>query len=471
MSREASLAKNTMILALGTFLPRIISLLTTPIITAYTQGDGYGYISLLTTTVLSFVVPLATLQLEQAFFRFLINARNDHEKSVIISSGIFIVFGVMLLVSLGCMILPFIDLTGFWLFLLILYIWIEVFCQIMRFILRSFAMYKEYSFLAAMVVVVNFVILCVCLIVFEIGYMGVLIALTLADIVGICYSTYKTQIFKYIHIKNFEFNQAKEMLFYACPFIPNAVAWYINQMSDQWIITLFLGLTSNGIYIIATKVPAILNLIYPAFNLAWTESATRSVEDSDSDDYYGRMFKVIYCLLSAGTAGLVAISPFLFAFFNQNPELDAGFIYTPILVIGACFSCFAQFFSSIYVALKEGKNMMVTTVTAAFLNVVLNLLFVKKFGIIAAVFATVISNATLAGYRYYDINKRYCALKIPRRMILFTVFVFLLTVVLSLQGVLWINVVNVCISVIFAYVVAGDIVKIMLMSIVKKIKR
>ena len=61
MSREKSLIKNTLIMAVGTFLPRIINLLTTPIITSSTTGAQYGQIDLVTSTILNFIVPLCTL--------------------------------------------------------------------------------------------------------------------------------------------------------------------------------------------------------------------------------------------------------------------------------------------------------------------------------------------------------------------------------------------------------------------------
>ena len=52
MSREKTLVKNTLIMALGTFLPRIINLLTTPIITSATTDAQYGQLDLVTTTIL-----------------------------------------------------------------------------------------------------------------------------------------------------------------------------------------------------------------------------------------------------------------------------------------------------------------------------------------------------------------------------------------------------------------------------------
>ena len=87
MSREKTLVKNTLIMALGTFLPRIINLLTTPIITSATTDAQYGQLDLVTTTILSFIVPLCTLQIEQALFRFLVDAKSEKEQRRVITNG------------------------------------------------------------------------------------------------------------------------------------------------------------------------------------------------------------------------------------------------------------------------------------------------------------------------------------------------------------------------------------------------
>ena len=90
MSREKTLVKNTLIMAIGTFLPRIINLLTTPIITGTTTDAQYGQLDLVTTTILSFIVPLCTLQLEQALFRFLVDAKSVNEQKRVITNDFYV---------------------------------------------------------------------------------------------------------------------------------------------------------------------------------------------------------------------------------------------------------------------------------------------------------------------------------------------------------------------------------------------
>ena len=397
MSREKSLIKNTLIMAVGTFLPRIINLLTTPIINGSTTAGQYGQIDLVTSTILSFIVPLCTLQLEQALFRFLVDAKSLKEQKQTITNGYLIIFLMMLITGIVCWFVPVDMFEGSLKFFIIGYIWIEIIATTSRFVLRAFSKYKEYSILAALVVVVNFIIVAICLLYLKTGYIGVLIALIAADVIGFLYVLCVCNIFKYFSFKYIEAEYAIKMLNYALPFIPNQVSWYINQLSDRWIINIFLGASSNGVYALANKIPSIVTILYPAFNLAWTDSATRSVNDPDSAIYYNRMFKMLYCIVSAGTVLLLAVSPFIFMVLCQNESLQIAFMYTPTLILAMYFYCFSQFFGSIYVAVKSAKNMAITTTAAAIINIVINVACINLIGVQAAVISTLIANLFLAG--------------------------------------------------------------------------
>ena len=76
MSREGKLAKNTLILAIGTFLPKLASFVTLPILTGCLTKAEYGTYDLITVLV-SLLLPTVTLQIQAAAFRFLIDCRDD----------------------------------------------------------------------------------------------------------------------------------------------------------------------------------------------------------------------------------------------------------------------------------------------------------------------------------------------------------------------------------------------------------
>lgn len=69
MEREKALAKNTIIIGFGTFLPKVASIITLPIVTGSLTKAEYGTYDLLL-TLISLVLPLATLQIQTAAFRF-----------------------------------------------------------------------------------------------------------------------------------------------------------------------------------------------------------------------------------------------------------------------------------------------------------------------------------------------------------------------------------------------------------------
>ena len=79
MSREGKLVKNTIILAVGTFVPKLAIFVALPILTAYFTKAEYGTYDLVVTLV-SFVLPAATLQIQAAAFRFLIDVKENEEE-------------------------------------------------------------------------------------------------------------------------------------------------------------------------------------------------------------------------------------------------------------------------------------------------------------------------------------------------------------------------------------------------------
>ena len=92
MSREGKLAKNTLILSIGTFLPKLASFITLPILTGCLTQEDYGVYDLITVLV-SLLLPAATLQIQTAAFRYLIDIHDDETgcKSIITNIFAFIV--------------------------------------------------------------------------------------------------------------------------------------------------------------------------------------------------------------------------------------------------------------------------------------------------------------------------------------------------------------------------------------------
>ena len=87
--REKSLIKNTGILAIGTLASKVFSFFLLPLYTAVLTTEDYGTVDVLQTVAL-FAMPFVTLQLCSAVFRFIIEKKEDLEKTTVITTGIFV---------------------------------------------------------------------------------------------------------------------------------------------------------------------------------------------------------------------------------------------------------------------------------------------------------------------------------------------------------------------------------------------
>ena len=91
-NRERQLVKNTIIVAIGKICTQFISFFLLPLYTALLSTEEYGTVDLLNTCV-SLIIPIFFFQMDQAIFRFLIDARKDEEeKDKLISSCLITIF-------------------------------------------------------------------------------------------------------------------------------------------------------------------------------------------------------------------------------------------------------------------------------------------------------------------------------------------------------------------------------------------
>ena len=83
MHERLKLLKNTIIVAIGKFSTQILTFFLLPIYTAVLSTSEYGEYDLILTLV-TFFTPIITLSLDEAVFRFLIDAKSKRKKKYII---------------------------------------------------------------------------------------------------------------------------------------------------------------------------------------------------------------------------------------------------------------------------------------------------------------------------------------------------------------------------------------------------
>ena len=468
MNREKALAKNTFIIAIGTFLPKFSSIITLPIITGGLTKAEMGTYDLISTLV-SLFLPVATLQIQSAAFRFLIDVREDEKETKRIITNIisFILPTSLIALTILYLCLGNVSLVIRW--LICLYFFSDILMLSTQQIVRGLSNNKLYSASSVTISFSNMLLIVLTISVGKQGLVGVLASITIATTIGLILLLVKGHILSRIDLSLLSRKTLLEMLSYSWPMIPNSLSNWVLSFSDRAVLTAFMGLEANAIYSVANKIPALFTTVQGTFVFAWQENASLASKDSDADTYYAEMFDSIFGILVGIMALLIAATPILFWLLIRGDYKEA-YYQMPILFMGMLFSSMASFIGGIYVAHKKTRSVGVTTILAAACNLVIDLVFVHKIGIFAASISTLVSYVFLTIYRMVDVQKfqkvkfntgRFCLL--IARLVLMCAICWIDTVAL--------NVLNIILGCIIAVVVNRKIMKSILLTLKNKMKK
>lgn len=407
MNQKKKLLMNTVIIAIGKLSTQIISFLLLPLYTSKLSPDEYGTYDFLV-TLSTFALPIITLMMEESMFRFLIDAEDlKSKKRTITATVTYTLLGSVVFSVIATIVMAIIKYQYALVF--ILFVISNVLIGLSNALSRGTGKIKLYS-LSNFVLGVSTIILNILFIVtFKLGVNGLLWSNTIANTLTALFIFAKLHLGQFISRKDFSKKTLKEMIRYSVPLVPNNLSWVIISLSDRLMLTQMVGADANGIYSIANKFPNIVYTCYGFFSTAWKESAAKILKEDNKSQYYNSIYKDIKFFLKAIVLGLIAIMPFAFPLLVDSSYNDA-YNYIPILVISIYYTNMSNFYGGIFTAYKDTKIMGSTTVFAAIVNILINLIFIPKYGIYAATFSTLISNIIAYGYRRYKL-RNYIDLK------------------------------------------------------------
>lgn len=468
MNREKSLVKNTVILALGTYLPKLTTIITLPILTGYLTKAEYGSYDLITTLV-SLLLPAMTLQIQSAAFRFLISSR-DNEKEI--TSVVTNIFSFTVPVScIGLLITYFAlgdSIDPLTKKLILLYFFSDIIYIGCGQITRGIGRNAIYASGAVVVSVVNMIGIVLSMLVFQAGLNGIVIGMLAGCVIGSALMFVRVRIFHYFDFKEFSIAKVGELLAYSWPMVPNALSNWVLSLSDRLVIIKFLGIETNAIYAVANKIPNLVKTFQGTFVSAWQENASLSVEDVDAKKYYSKMLDSINNIVLGLTAGLIAFTPFLFSVLIRG-DYDEAYQQMSILYIGMYFSCMSSFLGGIYIAHMKTKSVGLTTLAAACCNLFIDLTTVNYIGLYAASVSTMVSYALLFLFRIFDIRKFQEITVNYLKMGGYFGLIVLMSVLVYFNN-FQLNILNMVIGVLFATIINRETLKILIIGVKKQIK-
>jgi O-antigen/teichoic acid export membrane protein len=463
MSKTGELLKNTLILGLGQMTTMLISLILLPLYTVYLSPSEYGFIDLFITYI-ALLIPIMTIQLDRSAFRYLVEARDDNtEKLKIISTTLFTVSYVVALFVIFYLIAGLIFNIQYFSIIpitIVSAVYSGIFMQIARGLGRNsvFAKGSIVSGLTTLVATLSLVVWQ------KLGIPGMLISITLSNVVSASYVFFALKLHKLIKYSAQDRSINREMIKYSLPLVPSVLSWWVINVSDRSIITLFLGFAANGIYAVANKYALIFMAIYSVFDMSWTESAALHINNKDRNNFFTTIFNTNIRLFGSLGAILIAFMSILFPVITAE-QFSESYKYIPILITAAVFNSIVAMFSVVYIAKKLTRKVLATSLLAALINIIINLALIKYIGIYSAAISTFCAFLAMALFRGYDIQK-YVSIKYNTSVIVWLSLLYALVITLYYINTDLLNIISTIIVLVSAFVLNRTLIQ----AIIRKSK-
>ena len=462
MKEKRELIKNTIIISIGKFSTKLVTFLLLPLYTAILLPAEKGEVDLLN-RISMFLMPLITLQMEEALFRFLIETDNKDDKKeifsgVVLFSFISSVFWSIIIYIVGSL------LNYQYTTWLIIYSLASFVYAVSDGFLRGEGKLKAYSILAFINSVINITLNIVFLVVLKTGLEGMFLAYIIA--------TFLTGFAGLIYIKSynyvrFGFNKTKlkAMFSYALPLVPTTISWSIISITDGLMIKSNLGAAMNGIYATSLTFPTILNTLYSFFNISWLESASRMVNKKNKDDFYISVYMTLKRLMLGGLLLIIGVLPLVFNIL-VNKNYNDSYLYIPFILISVYFSSLASFSSGIFSAYKDTKILATTTYIVALVNFIINLLLINKIGLFAPILGTLVSYMIVWIYRNYKLRK-YLTLPLDNYFIWNIIMVAVVMAIYYSENII-LYIVGLLLAITYSYIINKELVRKVIRKVFKK---
>lgn len=386
MNRYQKLGWNTLIISIGNFGTKFMAFLMVPFYTFFLSPSEYGKADLYVIAI-SVLVPVCTLSIGDALFRFSVN-NNENQKKIFSTAMLIptLMAGVIIF-SAPIVELMFNQTIYYWMFILLLLL--QSINTIFQQYIRAIGKLILYSSIGIVSSIVLFGSSVIFLKNFSMGIKGYLLAQIITVFISMCIYFFVGKLWAFFNYRLIDLKTLKFMSNYSIPLIPNAVMWWVMLMSDRYIISFFMGTAATGIYLVASKIPSVLSLIHGTFMQAWHLSAIENA-GSDGRKFYAQIFYVYFVLLGTISSVLIIIiEPLTNLIFSE--AYQSVWQYTPLLLLSILFLSLSSFLEAYYIVEKKTVRLMRTTIIGAFVNIILTVLMVPFIGITGACMATFIS--------------------------------------------------------------------------------
>lgn len=396
MNKYKYLLKNVGLLTISNLGSKVLSFILIPLYTSVLTTGEYGTYDLYSTTV-SLLAPILTLTVANGVMRFCLDAQYDKEEvftiGIVQELKAIIIFAVLIFINYTFGIIDI--LNEYPVQLVFLFLGSRVynfFSLFSRGIGQIFDLAVAGALNSISVLSLNLLFL----LYLKLGLNGYFLANILAYIIPGFYLFIRSKAWKYLKIKT-KVSTKAEIFAYSKPMIFSNIGWWINNVSDRYIVTWICGIAANGVYSVAYKLPSVLNIFQHIFNQAWALSAVKEAND-DSGKFYSEVYAIYNCGMVILCSIMILFNQFI-AKLLFSKDFYMAWKYAPYLMISSVFGALIGLLEGVFIATKKTNIIARTTCVGAVVNTILNIALVSLLGPIGAAISTMFSYIVIWLYR------------------------------------------------------------------------
>lgn len=429
--RNKELAVNAGLFAISSFGSKIISFLLLPLYTAVLSTGDYGTVDLMNSTV-SLLVPLLTLNIQDAVLRF--GLGKDARPEEIVSVGLRMVAagGAVLLVGVAALFfLGLLPVSGIYCVFLLGLFYLSALSNVLTMYLKSQDHVRSLVVSGLGNTFIMSVSAVLLLVVFKIGVLGYMFSMILGYLFSVLYLFWAGKVWQCFGVE-VRSGLVRSMIALSAPLVANSIAWWINDVSDRYVVTLICGAAANGLYAVAYKIPSILSTLQSIFYSAWAISAVKEFDSQDSDGFLGKTYELYSGAIAIACSIIMLLDIPLAKILYSNDFFDA-WRYVPLLLVGVMLNGLSLFEGCLFTAACKTKAVSWTTVVGAAVGIATCIGLTLLIGPVGAAIATLVGYLVTWSTRTVVMTRNIARIKVSWRTEIATLLFLIVQALLAMQ--------------------------------------
>lgn len=401
-NKYIKLLTDTITFGIGNVLVKVIQFLLMPLYTGIMTTQEYG-IAEITQNFVELVIPIATVNISTAVFRFSVDKNCDY-KQLISQSLYVLILGNLITFVFVYFFQVRIGLYHYKIFTLLLLF------ESLRLCLSSFVRGIGHVRRFAFGGVVSVLSLCVfnilLLVKTNLGVDGYLYSILASQIITCVYYLLSSKINSYIIFTFVDYTYIAKLMQFSAPLVLNSVSWWLINISGRYFLLWFQGSVAAGIYIAASKLPSLINIVTSIFQQAWQYATARHARSSDGNVFFINVFNVYAFAVFATSSLFIFLSPYVGKLLLKK-DFIPGITLLPLLMYVAILNSFSAFLGTFYNAYKKNAMIFLSTLLGTVVTIVAGYFSVKHYASVGIILSNIMGYLVIVLIRIYDVKKRF----------------------------------------------------------------